>query len=69
METRAIWWIPLDDHDLAMQVVSIAELDDVGREQAHALERAAAEIVVSACYDEAESTVPRRRHLSGGSGK
>ena len=60
METWAPGRIPLDDDDLTLELVPIAELDQVVGEQAHALERAAAEVIVTASHNEAESTALAR---------
>ena len=60
METWAPGRIPFDNNDLTLELVPIAELDQVVGEQAHALERAATEIIVTASYDEAESTALAR---------
>ncbi len=60
METWAPGRIPFDDDDLTLELVSIAELDQVVGEQVHALERTAAEIIVTASHNEAESTALAR---------
>ncbi len=60
METWAPGRIPFDDDDLTLELVPIAELDQVVREQAHALERTAAKIIVAASHNEAESTALAR---------
>ncbi len=60
METWAQGRIPFDDDDLTLELVTIAELDQVVGEQVHALERAAAEIIVTASHNEADSTALAR---------
>ncbi len=60
METWAPGRIPFDDDDLTLELVPIAELDQVVGEQAHARERTATEVIVTASHNEAESTALAR---------